>query len=158
LPDDWDVWGDCVSGSGGGDTPCTPPTTLAALSDLAEAGGTGAAFLIDTGNVGATESAFQTAIESIRSATVSCTLLIPPHPQGGSFEPDKIDVAVTSEGATVVLPYDENCTETLGWHFDDPLAPTAVELCSQACSSIQASENSTIDVNFLCEPRVGVVK
>jgi hypothetical protein len=158
VPEGWDDWGECDSGSGGADTPCTPPTTLSALNELAEAGGTGAAFLIDTGDVGATESAFQAAIESIRSAAVSCTLLIPPHPQGGSFEADKIDVAVTSQGVTSVLPYDEDCTEGLGWHFDDPALPNAVELCSEACSSVQASDSSTIDVNFLCEPRVDVVK
>jgi len=158
LPEDWDDWGECDSGPGGGDTPCTPPATLSALNELAEAGGTGAAFLIDTSDVGATETAFQAAVESIRSATVSCTLLIPPHPQGGSFEADKIDVAVTSQGVTSALPYDEDCTETVGWHFDDPVLPKAIELCSEACSNVQASDSSTIDVNFLCEPRVDVVK
>jgi hypothetical protein len=159
LPEEWDDWGECDSGDGGGDTPCTPPTTLQALNDIAAAGATGSAFLIDTGDPAATEVAFQTAIEAIRSKTVSCSLTIPPHPQPGmSFEGDKIDVTANAGGVTTTLPYDETCAEPLGWHFDDPGLPTQIELCDSTCASVQAAADSTIEVNFLCEARVDVVK
>jgi len=159
LPPDWDDWGDCESGTGGGDTPCAPPATLQDLNAIALAGGTGSAFLIDTGDPSATAAAFQAAIEAIRSETVSCSLLIPPHPQAGmTFEGDKIDVSVASAGVTTTLPYDEGCSRPSGWHFDDPATPTHIELCDSTCTSVQTAPGSSIDVNFLCEPRSDVVK
>jgi hypothetical protein len=159
LPPDWDDWGECDSGAGGGDTPCTPPATLQALNAIALAGGTGSAFLIDTGDPSATAVAFQAAIAAIRAETVSCSLLIPPHPQPGrTFEGDKVDVSVTSAGVITTLAYDEACSQLGGWHFDDPATPTLIELCESTCTSVQAAPDSTIDVNFLCEPRIDVIK
>lgn len=159
LPEDWDDWGECSSGSGGDDTPCTPPATLQALNDIAEAGGTGTAFLIDTGDPEATQGAFTAAIDAIRSSAVSCDLTIPPHPEPGmTFEGDKIDVAVTMNGTTTTLPYDEECSEPVGWHFDDPDAPVQIELCATTCADLQSAPDAAVKVEFLCEPRVDVVK
>lgn len=159
LPEGWDDWGECDAGDGGGDTPCTPPATLQALDDIAAAGATGSAFLIDTGDPAATEVAFQVAIEAIRSDAISCSLPIPPHPVPGmTFDGDKIDVSTTSAGTSATLPYDETCSLPVGWHFDDPSSPTHIELCDSTCASVRAASDSAIDVDFLCEPRIDVVK
>jgi len=159
LPDDWDDWGDCDSGDGGGDTPCAPLANLEALNDIAEAGGTNSAFLIDTGDPVATQAAFTAAIDAIRSRAVSCDLAIPPHPEPGmSFEGDKIDVSITVDGTTTTLPYDEACSEPVGWHFDDPDMPLQIELCASTCASLQTATEAAAQVNFLCEPRVDVIK
>lgn len=75
-----------------------------------------------------------------------------------TFEGDKIDVAVTMNGTTTTLPYDEECSEPVGWHFDDPDAPVQIELCATTCADLQSAPDAAVKVEFLCEPRVDVVK
>jgi hypothetical protein len=153
LPGDWEDWGeDC------GDAPCTPPNTLDALHEVATAGGTGQAFLIDTGDPSATQAALRQAIDAIRSQSISCELGIPPNPNGGSFDPDKIDVTYTVEGATTRFNFDPSCQEPGSWHYDDDANPASIQLCTDACDLVQSLPGAQLDVAFLCEDRPDVVR
>ena len=159
VPAAWDDWGNCDSGSGGGDEPCTPPDTLAPLNELADAGGTQSAFLIDTGNPSATKQAFSAAIEAIRQSSLSCSLAIPEHPEPGMmFEKDKIDVSVTIDGKTTRFNYDAECAELGSWHYDDASDPTKIEICEATCLDLKKKPEAELNVDFLCEPRPDVIR
>ena len=159
-PEDWDNdWGTCASGNGGGDTPCPEDDNLDALQELAVAGGTEEAFLLDTDDPLATQEALTAALLQIAADSVSCEVPIPDHPNPGeTFEPDKIDVVAGIDGEEVRLEYDETCEIPLSWHYDDDSDPTWIELCPDACSAVQADPNGSLEVQFLCEPRPPVVK
>jgi hypothetical protein len=40
-----------------------------------------------------------------------------------------------------------NCTENGGWYYDDPVAPTTIELCDATC---RALSTGSIQVEFGC--------
>jgi hypothetical protein len=159
LPEDWDDWGECDEGDGGDELPCAPPDSLDGLNDVANAGGTERAFLIDTGNPDATQLAFRSAIEAIRDSSLACSLTIPPHPtEGMSFDKDKIDVTVTRQGIESRLGYDATCTMPDSWHYDEEEAPRTIQLCEQTCASLKATTDAKLEVEFLCEPRPDVIR
>lgn len=151
LPEDWDDWG-CD------DEPCAPPNTLDALHEVANAGGTVEAFLIDTGDPAATQATLRQAIDAIRSQSISCELGIPPNPNGGTFDPDRIDVTYTVEGTTMRFNFDPTCQEPGSWHYDDDTNPSSIQLCADACDLIQSLPGAQLDVAFLCEDRPDVVR
>lgn len=159
LPSGWTDWGECNFGDGGGDTPCEPENNLAALGQLALAGGTEEALLLDTDDPIATQEELTAAMLDIARATVSCEVAIPPHPNlGESFEPDKIDVIAQLGGDDVRLDYDETCEIDLAWRYDDANHPTLIQLCPETCAAVQADPSGGLTVQFLCEPRPPVVK
>ncbi len=152
--DGWDDWGCGADDS----EPCDAPDTLGALHEIAAAGGTTEAFLIDTGDPAATQAAFRAAIEAIRSQAVSCELGIPPNPMGGTFDADRIDVTYTVGGQTTRLDYDPLCEVESSWHYDDEANPTSIQLCADTCSLVQSLPGVQLDVAFLCEDRPAVVR
>jgi len=138
---------------------CTPPDTLSALNGVAAAGGTEAAFLIDTGNPTATQAAFRQAIDAIRARAISCELGIPPHPvPGQSFDKDRINVSETVDGDKSDFAYDPDCENGDSWHYDDADQPTKIELCPTTCAAVQATPGATLNVDFLCVPRPDVIR
>lgn len=150
-PSEWDDWGDCDDG--GGDEPCPAPDTLDALNRIADAGNTTSAFLIDTGDPTATKKAFLAAIESIRKGSVSCSVPIPPHPDGRTFSPDEIDVSLTSGGSTERLAFDESCSRSASWRYQEGETELSLELCLETCDRILSSPGAKLKVEFLCGPR-----
>lgn len=161
LPSAWPDWGNCddPDDPGGDDTPCSPPENLSALNGIASAGGTDSAFLIDTGDPVATQTAFRAAIDAIRAQAISCDLGIPDHPTPGmSFDKDKIDVSVTVDGDTTRLDYDPDCEQAGSWRYDDQDEPSMIQLCPAACTDIQSQPGADLNVDFLCEVRPDVVK
>jgi hypothetical protein len=159
LPPGWDDWGNCTVGPGGGDTPCEPEDNLDALGQLAIAGGTEEALLLNTDDPTATQEELTEAMLQIARASVSCNVPIPPHPNDGeTFEPDYVDVVAGLDGDDVRLDYDETCELDLSWHYDDADNPTSIELCEETCAAVQADPNGSLTVQFLCEARPPVVK
>lgn len=151
LPSGWTEWG-CGAG---GDTPCDPPANLSALNQIAVAGGTESAFLISTEDPEATKTAFASAIDSIRDASISCEIAIPVNPQtGGGFEPDFIQPTLTLGGVEVPLVYDPTCAEADAWRFDDEGAPENIVLCESTCGELSGASDAKFSIEFLCEPRV----
>src|SRR5690606_10895679 len=131
---------------------------LAALNDIAVAGGTTNAFLIDTGDPEATKANFRAAIDVIRTEAISCELGIPAHPSGGTFDADKIDVSYTLEMEMTRFDYDPDCEVEGAWHYDDPADPTMIVLCEETCTFVQSTPGLELNVDFLCENRPVVVK
>lgn len=128
------------------------------MNAVAATGRTNQPFLIDTGDPSATQEAFATAIHAIRGQAVSCSLAIPPHPDGGRFDKDKTNVTQKTAEHVVDLPYDPECGPEGGWRYDDPQDPTLIVLCSPTCDTVRADPASALQVNFLCEPRPDVIR
>ncbi|WP_437580790.1 vWA domain-containing protein [Sorangium sp. So ce887] len=134
------------------------PASLENLRDIAAAGNTGEAFIIDTGNAAQTSAAFKEAINEIRGAAVSCTIPIPPPPDGRSFDKQKVDVKYTSavSSTPTTLVYDQACAAAGTWRYDDPANPTAIVLCDDTCAVVQSEVEVSLGVDFTCEDVIEV--
>jgi von Willebrand factor type A domain len=135
-----------------------PPDNVTSLHQIAAAGGTSTAFLIDTGNPTQTASDFEAAIEEIRASSLSCYLAIPDAPAGKTFDKEKVNVTMTAEGDVSLLIYSEDCTEPAAWRYDDPANPSQIELCEATCQEIETYADVSVQVEFGCERRMASVK
>lgn len=150
-------WGRC-SGSTISPEPCPPPNTLGALNEIAEAGGSGEAILIDTENPAATTQKLLSAINEIRKKELACEFAIPEHPEGGEFNADRINVSLSVSGEKTNFLYNAECGGTAeqkkkSWRYDDEESPSRVVLCEESCKDVRARTGADILVEFLCEDR-----
>lgn len=128
------------------------------LNLIAEAGGTEAAFIVQTADPVQAQADFKAVIDGIRGVSVSCNIEIPLPPAGTEFVPEKVNVTFGSAaGEPVKLTYDAECTSDSSWRYDDPAAPASIVLCNDTCGAAQRDVTATIDVEFGCERR-GVVR
>ncbi|WP_437320415.1 vWA domain-containing protein [Sorangium sp. So ce385] len=128
------------------------PGNVDNLAEIAVAGGTGEAFIIETGNPDATATSFRAAIDQIRGAAVSCTIAIPPAPEGRTFDKQRVRVTYASgQSEPKALAYDQECASGDAWRYDNPANPTQIELCEDACSAVQSDPAAALGVDFTCE-------
>jgi hypothetical protein len=128
------------------------PDTVSDLHALAEAGGTGEAFLIDTGDPAATAAPFAEAIAAIRATAISCSLAIPEAPMGRSFDKERIAVRFTGDsGEPRELRYDATCATPDTWHYDEPATPAEIVLCPSTCDLAQSEASAAFEVELACE-------
>lgn len=121
------------------------------LSAFARAGGTNDAIFIDTGNPSATSAALQSALDQIRSTTLSCFFDIPPAPAGQTIDTNAVNVAYTpTGGGEEILTYSKDCSQPNAWRYDNPTAPSKIELCGSMCSSAQKDPGGKITLAFGC--------
>lgn len=125
---------------------------LTALADLAKAGGTGSAILVDVSkSPQQTSDDLLKAFATIRGQTISCSLPIPPPPDGKAIDPAKVNVAVSAPGQSGdVLTYDGTCASADGWRYDDPNAPKSIDLCPGACERARLAAGGAIEVQLGC--------
>lgn len=150
-------WGRC-SGSTISPEPCPPPDTLGALNEIAEAGGSGEAILIDTEKPAETTQKLLSAINDIRKKELACEFAIPEHPEGGEFNADRINVSLSVSGEKTNFLYNAECGGTAeqkkkSWRYDDEESPSRVVLCEESCKDVRARTGADILVEFLCEDR-----
>jgi hypothetical protein len=120
------------------------------LTSWATAGGTAVIF-VDANQTGQTTTEFQNALNSIRSVSLTCNFVIPPPPPGQTLDRNKVNVVYQpSSGAPTVLPYSSDCSNANGWHYDDPNAPTKIEVCPSSCATAQSDRNGKITLAFGC--------
>ncbi|WP_438018020.1 vWA domain-containing protein [Sorangium sp. So ce315] len=134
------------------------PENVENLHEIAVAGGTGEAFIIDTGDPAQTTATFKAAIDQIRGTAISCSIGIPPAPDGRTFDKQKVNVTYTSgTGNTpTALAYDQDCAADSAWRYDNPASPTSIELCPSACATVQADPAASLGVEFTCEDVIEV--
>jgi hypothetical protein len=128
------------------------PDVTTNLADIAKAGGTGKAYLIDTGNPTQTTGDLKKTVDEIRNAAISCELKIPDAPAGLTFDKQKVSVRYTSAGNQRVLKYDADCKSDTSWHYDDIQAPKEIVLCADTCKVLQGDDSAELAVDFECEP------
>jgi hypothetical protein len=130
---------------------------LQSLDAIAVGGGTTKAFVVSTGNPSQTATDFQTALNVIRGASLSCNLKLPAPPAGRTLDIASVNVVFTpAGGAGETLTYNQSCTGGTGWHYDDPHAPTTIVLCGGTCNTVQAATGGQIDIVTGCATQGGV--
>lgn len=84
--------------------------------------------------------------------TIPCTFVIPPPPDGATFDRARVNVRhVPTGGAATTFPRSDGCAARGGWEYDAPDAPTEVRLCPDACAEVSADTAGRLDVEFGCE-------
>jgi hypothetical protein len=111
------------------------------LQRIAQAGGTDHAYLI--GDVDVEQQVLQ-ALNSIRNAaSIPCSLKLP-EPRGGTtLDYGLVNVAYQDSSCAVStiynVPNPDSCDADVGgWYYDNPDAPTSVELCGASCDRVSA--------------------
>jgi hypothetical protein len=127
---------------------------LTALDQIAKAGGTTSAFLVDTSKD--IQSAFLQALNDIRR-DLACEYKVPPPPSSEiGIDYAAVKVRYTANGASELFTNvgkQENCAQAgaKGWYYDDPKKPTKILLCEQTCKKASSSDDAQIDVIFGCK-------
>lgn len=125
---------------------------------IANAGGTGSAFVVDAAstNLG---SQFVQALEDIRGTALSCEYSIPT-PTMGTLDYDKVNVEFKDGSNTVTVPYvgdAGSCDPQLGgWYYDvDPAGggtPSNIVVCPTTCDQFTAASGAaSVDVRLGCK-------
>ena len=127
------------------------PDVTSNLTQVAEAGGTTRAYLIDTGDPQQTVKEFTSTVDMIRGATVSCQVTIPAAPAGRTFDKQKVSVRYGAGSNAVALTYDAACAREQSWRYDDAKSPREIVLCPKSCEALQLAPDPTLDVAFECE-------
>jgi hypothetical protein len=127
---------------------------LAPLNQIAAAGGTTQATLVDTG--GNAQQALIEALDGVRRQAIPCDYDIPP----GTIDVNATNVTYTTGGTTKQLVFVGNaagCAKAPneGWYFDDEAAPKKVILCPAVCDAVKTDDAGSVDLLFGC-PRVEI--
>jgi hypothetical protein len=131
----------------------TAGDNLANLDVVAAAGGTERAFIVATGDPAKTEADFKAVIDGIRGVTLACNLEIPLPPAGSVFVPEQVNVIYGGSGSDTRLSYDPECATPDSWRYDDPMNPSTIVLCGEACVRAQRDAAARLTVEFGCERR-----
>jgi hypothetical protein len=132
-------------------------TQLTALDQIAQAGGSQKAFLVDTG-ANATQQ-FIDALNSIRGGAIACEYVIP-KPEAGTIDPGKVNVSYTPGGSSSPETFPNvggagKCPASGdGWYYDNPGSPTKVILCPSTCDKVKADSKATVGVAFGCKTKI----
>jgi hypothetical protein len=122
--------------------------SLTSLNDIARAGGTGQAFLVDPNS----RQALAQGLNAIRGAAVPCDYVLP---NGGNIDPTKVNVDFTPPGGKPTrLPNvgdASRCSASGGWYYDNPQAPRRAILCPDRCSSSNVPIGGQVDVVLGCD-------
>jgi hypothetical protein len=133
-------------------------SSLQSLNLVAQAGGTQQAYLVEDTNAA---TAFALALEQIRGQALPCDFLIPADGAQGKVDPTRVNVKVAASGSTTstLIPQTADgsaatCGADGGWHYDNPVAPTAIKLCRASCEALNAGtvqvERASVQVEFGC--------
>ena len=125
------------------------------LDAIAKAGGTDAAFVINTSNDVATQ--FREALGSIQATQLACEFKIPAPKAGDDVDYGRVNITYKSGKKASVLYYVGNVDEcdplTGGWYYDvDPRAdtPTRIVACPTTCSTFRAATNASVEIGVGC--------
>jgi hypothetical protein len=110
------------------------------LNQIAEAGGTEHAYLVEGGNV--SEQVLE-ALSSIRGSAIPCEFEIPDPPPGQTLKFDEINVSFEdSDDEVTDIFYVENAdrcdSNAGGWYYDNADSPQRIMLCNATCDLVSA--------------------
>ena len=110
---------------------------LGNLEEIAIAGGTGHAYLVEGGNVAAE---VLDALNSIRGAALPCQFELPEPPAGQELALDQVNITyanpVCEPSHYYYVETREQCGDEGGWYYDDAVAPERIELCPSSCDQV----------------------
>ena len=130
------------------------------LDAIAAAGGTKQAFVIDL-NQNVTQ-AFTAALNSVRTAALSCEFKVPAPAAGQSLDYYAVNVQYTSgAGQTVTIGnvHDKTACDARqgGWYYDvDPAkgTPQDISICDTSCAQLRGDPAGRVDVLVGCKTEV----
>lgn len=101
-----------------------------------------------------TQTRLETRTESVLQ-TLPCQWDIPASPPGKSFDRERVNVELSSNGAKPqslpAVSEAANCTPNGGWYYDDPQAPSSIEVCPSTCAEIEPDAMARVDILFGCK-------
>jgi hypothetical protein len=122
--------------------------SLTSLHQIAQAGGTNQAFIVDPNN----QTALTQAMNAIRGAALPCDYVLP---NGGNVDPTKVNIDFTPPGGgSTRLPNvgdASRCTSSGGWYYDNPQAPTRAIVCPESCGTFNVETGGQVDVILGCD-------
>ncbi len=130
-------------------------TVVTNVNEIAKSGGTGSAFIVNTG--ANTETEFENAMNAIRNANnVACDYDVPPAPNGKAVDLTRATVEYTSGTAAAVdLAWASSasaCDSTSGgWYYDGTVGQAKIHLCPVTCTKVEADSNASIQLLLACE-------
>lgn len=126
------------------------------LDAIAVAGGTEAAFVINTSNDVATQ--FREALQTIQATQLACEYKIPAPKPGEDADYGRVNVTYKNGKKASALFYvgsaDECDPLTGGWYYDvDPRVdmPTRIVACPTTCSTFRAATNASVEIGVGCQ-------
>jgi hypothetical protein len=136
---------------------------LANLNNIARGGGTGQAFLIESGDI---EEQFVNAMLSISSTPLACDFDIPePEDDNLVFNKDLVQVIYTPHATRQPeeIPYLTHAgacsiNQGRGWYYsydDNNHTPTKIHICADTCKRFAAG---SVSIKLGCAPRPGRVE
>jgi hypothetical protein len=134
------------------------PQDLAFLEDLAVAGGTERAFIVQDGATAAMD--LVTALKAIQGNALQCDFAYPMVTDGGMADPSRINVDYTPGAGGATIPFyrvdnEAACASSTepSWYYDDPTMPTRIFLCPSACTTVTADTGAKLDIQIGCTSR-----
>jgi hypothetical protein len=126
---------------------------LSNLNAIAQAGGTGQAYLVETSG----ESALLAALEAIRTSAQKCEFVLPIIDGKPRLDPTQVITRTSDGGSSSIVAQvadAEACTGGPGWYYDPPLTsisvPAKIVLCPSSCSPLVHGTNNHLDVAIGC--------
>jgi hypothetical protein len=110
------------------------------LRDIALAGGTDDAYLVEGGDV---SGEVLHALNRIRGdAAIPCEFGLPQAPSGQMLAYDEVNITYANSACEptsyVYVEAEEQCDAGGGWYYDDPAAPQRILLCPSSCDQVSA--------------------
>lgn len=129
------------------------------LNAIANAGGTDKAFIVDT--TGDVQTEFRAALNAIRSAGLSCDLLVPQAEAGKKLDYGSLNVEldVGKNVTPLVAVADASGCDAAhpdAWYYDvAPTAgtPTRIITCPTTCTKFQNTDMGSVKIELGCETR-----
>jgi hypothetical protein len=132
------------------------------LNQIAAAGGTGQAFLIDTNNTAAAVAAQFTAALGKIAAPITCNYTIPTTGKTPDFGAVNVQSRVGASGSpqlVLKVPDAAGCGTTGGWFYDTNTGtPTKITLCPSTCSPLTNTEGSQLQILIGCATQTGPIR
>jgi hypothetical protein len=134
------------------------PDPMTKLDQIAAAGGTNKAFIVDTSQD--VSQQLIDALSKIRAGTLDCDLELPKPPDGQDLNYKLVNVQFKSGNEQHELRYvrrSDDCAKAdLGWYYDvDPDTggtPTKIEVCAQTCDGFHnLSGDASVEIKLGCK-------
>jgi hypothetical protein len=135
---------------------------LTNLNEIASAGGTDHAYIVDTTQD--TKQQFLDQMRTVRgAAALPCEYLIPTPVNGGEIDFSKVNVAFTPSGGDRTLikqtPDLSTCDQSAGgWYYDNPSAPTRINLCNATCDQVAPDTGGKVDLLLGCKTEMAQIR
>lgn len=135
---------------------------LGSLNQIAAAGGTKAAFLVDTGTSAAQVAADLAAALRAIAAPIRCDYAIPKTSgKALDFGAVNVEVQVGPQGPPMLLGQVRDlgaCGASGGWYYDNPSMPGKISLCPASCQPLLDTMGSRLQILIGCATQMAGVR